>query len=158
CREGWTYAERPSNFVKGGRVRRRTTVALASAAVIVAVAGLGTAALAGAPKAVVRTVAMVPVGAGADGKPVALDTTLFVPKDLKGRAPAVLLAHGFGGNKDDETSDAMALARHGYVALTYSARGFGKSGGQISLDSPDYEVKDASRLIDLLAKNPHVLL
>src|SRR4051794_8625805 len=101
---------------------------------------------------------MVPVGAGADGKPVALDTTLFVPKDLKGRAPAVLLAHGFGGSKDDETNDAMALARHGYVALTYSARGFGKSGGQISLDSPDYEVKDASRLIDLLAKNPHVLL
>ena len=70
----------------------------------------------------------------------------------------MILAHGFGGSKDDETSDALTLARHGYVALTYSARGFGNSGGQITLDSPDYEVKDASRLIDLLAKNPHVQL
>ena len=118
-------------------MRRRTTVALASAAVIVAVAAIGTTAIASSDPAVVRTVAMVPVGAGADGKPVSLDTTLFVPKDLKGTAPAVLLAHGFGGSKDDETADALDLARHGYVALTYSARGFGHSGGQISLDSPE---------------------
>jgi ABC-2 type transport system ATP-binding protein len=139
-------------------VRRRTTVALASAAVIVAVAAIGTAAIATSDPAVLQTVAMVPVGNGPDGRAVSLDTTLFVPKDLKGRAPAVILAHGFGGSKDDETSDALDLARHGYVALTYSARGFGHSGGQISLDSPLYEVADASRLVDLLAKNPHVLL
>jgi ABC-2 type transport system ATP-binding protein len=139
-------------------VRRRTTVALASAAVIVAVAGIGSAAIAGGQPAVIQTVAMVPVGAGADGKPVSLDTTLFVPKTLHGTAPAVILAHGFGGNKNDETADALDLARHGYVALTYSARGFGNSGGQISLDAPEYEVADVSRLIDLLAKNPHVLL
>jgi ABC-2 type transport system ATP-binding protein len=139
-------------------VRRRTTVALASTAVVVAVAAIGTTVVARSDPQVTRTVAMVPVGPGADGRPVSLDTTLFVPKNLKGTAPAVLLAHGFGGNKDDETTDALHLAHHGYVALTYSARGFGNSGGQISLDSPDYEVKDASRLIDLLAKNPHVTL
>ena len=139
-------------------MRRRTTVALASAAVVVAVAAIGTTAIASSDPAVVQTVAMVPVGPDADGSPVSLDTTLFVPKNLKGTAPAVLLAHGFGGSKDDETADALDLAHHGYVALTYSARGFGHSGGQISLDSPQYEVADASRLIDLLAKNPHVTL
>ena len=56
----------------------------------------------------------MPVGPGADGNAVSLDSTLFVPKNLKGTAPAVLLAHGFGGNKDDETSDALNLAHHGY--------------------------------------------
>ena len=139
-------------------MRRRTTVALASAAVIVVVAAVGITNIAGKDPDVTRTVAMVPVGPSPDGKPVQLDTTLFVPDNLEGPAPAVILAHGFGGSKDDETKDAVKLAQHGYVALTYSARGFGKSGGQITLDSPDYEVKDASRLIDLLAKNPHVQL
>ena len=139
-------------------MRRRTTVALSSAAVIVAVAAIGTTALANQQPGVTRTVAMVPVGDGPDGAKVSLDTTLFVPKNLRGTAPAVILAHGFGGSKDDETTDALKLARHGYIVLTYSARGFGHSGGQITLDSPDYEVKDASRLIDLLAKNPQVHL
>ena len=32
---------------------------------------------------------------------------------------------------------------HGYVVLTYTARGFGKSGGLIHLDAPAYEVADA---------------
>ncbi|MDX6211488.1 MAG: type transport system ATP-binding protein, partial [Frankiales bacterium] len=139
-------------------MRRRTTVALASAAVIVAVAGVGAAAVAGQQPGVTQTASMVPVGNGPDGSKVSLDTTLFVPKNLHGTAPAVILAHGFGGTKDDETSEALTLARHGYIALTYSARGFGNSGGQITLDSPDYEVKDASRLIDLLAKDPRVHL
>ena len=35
--------------------------------------------------------------------------------------------------------------------LTYSARGFGTSGGLIHLDAPEYEVADASKLIDYLA-------
>ena len=29
---------------------------------------------------------------------------------------------------------------HGYVVLAYSARGFGRSGGLIHLDAPDFEV------------------
>jgi ABC-2 type transport system ATP-binding protein len=139
-------------------VRRRTTVALSSAAVIVAVVGIGATAVAGQQPGVTQTAQMVPVGDGPSGEKVSLDTTLFVPKNLHGPVPAVILAHGFGGSKDDETSEALTLARHGYIALTYSARGFGNSGGQITLDSPDYEVKDASRLIDLLAKDPRVHL
>ena len=41
------------------------------------------------------------------------------------RAPAVVLAHGFGGSKDSVADDARDLAERGYVVLTYSARGFG---------------------------------
>ncbi|GAB2813292.1 CocE/NonD family hydrolase [Actinoallomurus bryophytorum] len=88
---------------------------------------------------------------------VALDTTFFKPV-RPGRAPAVLLAHGFGGSKDDNRAEAMSLARQGYAVLTWSARGFGQSGGEITLDSPDYDVKDVRQLIDWLARRPEVRL
>ena len=35
--------------------------------------------------------------------------------------------------------------------LTWSARGFGRSTGEIHLNSPDYEIRDAQRLVDWLA-------
>ncbi|MER6994902.1 alpha/beta fold hydrolase [Streptomyces sp. NPDC000410] len=75
-----------------------------------------------------------------------------------GRRPAVLLGHGFGGSKDSAKEQAEALARDGYAVLTWSARGFGASTGQIGLNDPDHEVKDVSRLIDWLAKRPEVQL
>ncbi len=132
--------------------RRRVLVVLVVAVLLIGAVG-SFAALTAQPT--VRKLALtVPVGAGADGKPVALDTTLFFPPAGE-RAPAVVLAHGFGGSKDDEQADAVSLARHGYVVLTYSARGFGSSTGQISLDSR-YEVQDAQRLVDLLGRRPEV--
>ncbi len=36
--------------------------------------------------------------------------------------------------------------------------GFGRSTGEIALNSPDYEVKDVKQLIDWLAEKPDVLL
>jgi ABC-2 type transport system ATP-binding protein len=86
--------------------------------------------------------------------PVGLDTTLYLPATTP--APAVLVAHGFGGSKASVDADARELAGRGYVVLTWSARGFGKSGGQIALDSPDYEVADAQQLVDWLATRPEV--
>lgn len=38
--------------------------------------------------------------------------------------------------------------------LTWSARGFGDSTGEIGLNDPAYEVKDVSRLVDWLASAP----
>jgi ABC-2 type transport system ATP-binding protein len=95
----------------------------------------------------------VPAGPGAAGT-VSLDTSLYLPAVTP--APAVLVAHGFGGSKASVDTDARDLAARGFVVLTWSARGFGTSGGQIALDSPDYEVADASRLVDWLAKRPEV--
>jgi ABC-2 type transport system ATP-binding protein len=69
----------------------------------------------------------------------------------------VLLAHGFGGSKSDLTSEATTLARHGYVVLAYTARGFGHSGGLVHLDAPAYEVADASKLVSYLATLPAVI-
>jgi ABC-2 type transport system ATP-binding protein len=67
-----------------------------------------------------------------------------------------MLAHGYGGSKHDLDGEARDLARHGYLVLTWTARGFGASGGLIHLDSPDHEVADARLLIDYLASRPDV--
>ncbi|SFE13123.1 alpha/beta fold hydrolase [Blastococcus tunisiensis] len=94
-------------------------------------------------------------GSGADA--VELDTTLYLPAG-QGPAPAVVLAHGFGGSKQSVADDARALAERGYVVLAYSARGFGTSTGEIGLNDPRYEIADLSTLIDLLAERDQVEL
>ncbi|SNT20499.1 CocE/NonD family hydrolase [Rhodococcoides kyotonense] len=87
---------------------------------------------------------------------VDLDTRLYVPESTP--APAVLLAHGFGGDKFSVEGQARALAEDGFTVLTYSARGFGTSTGTISLNDPDREVADGRALIDWLAERPEVQL
>ncbi|MFG1861375.1 CocE/NonD family hydrolase [Microbispora bryophytorum] len=101
---------------------------------------------------------VIPVVDGPAGdQHVDLDAT-FYPPASGGRAPAVLLAHGFGGSKESMRDQATRLAEQGYAVLTWSARGFGRSTGQIALNSPDYEVKDVRELIDWLAERPEVRL
>ncbi|GAA5197935.1 alpha/beta fold hydrolase [Rugosimonospora acidiphila] len=102
---------------------------------------------------------MINVLTGPDGNtPISLDTSYYQPRSASAShpVPAVLLAHGFGGTKDDVASQAEDLADQGYAVLAWTAEGFGKSGGEIHLDSPDWEVKDAERLIDWLATRPEV--
>ncbi len=89
-----------------------------------------------------------------DGRPVLLDSSLYLPERTP--APAILLAHGFGGSKAGLDGQARTLARAGYVVLTYTARGFGASGGLIHLDSRRYEVADGARLLDYLQSRPEV--
>ncbi len=135
---------------------RRGVVLLATGlvvllAVIVGVVGLTR----GGDGPTVRTeVLKVPVGPETGGAAVQLDATLYLPATTP--APAVLLAHGFGGTKGSVQGQAERLAQDGYVVLAYSARGFGASGGLIHVDSPDFEVKDGEALLDLLAARPEV--
>ncbi|MFN2519335.1 MAG: alpha/beta fold hydrolase [Jatrophihabitantaceae bacterium] len=118
-------------------------VVLVLAAVAVAISTLASA----TPE--IRTHARFVAGTPEAGRAVLLDTTLYLP--AKTPAPAVLLAHGFGGSKSSVSAEARSLARHGYVVLAYTARGFGRSGGSIHLDAPNYEVHDASLLVTHLA-------
>ena len=99
----------------------------------------------------------VPVGTEPDGREVSLDVDLYRP-DTAGPWPAVILAHGFGGDKDDLIDQASALTEGGYLTLAYTARGFGESGGSIHLDDPAYEIADARALINLVAEQPDVQL
>jgi ABC-2 type transport system ATP-binding protein len=104
--------------------------------------------------------ARLTVRSGPSGtEPVSLDTTFYLPTAAS-RAhpvPAILLAHGFGGTKLTVADDARSFADRGYAVLTWTARGFGRSGGEIHLDSPDYEVRDAQRLLDWLADRPDIV-
>lgn len=113
------------------------------------------AAAAPASPAVTTSDQFVNVGAEADGTRVQLDTRLYLPSGT-GPHPAVLLAHGFGGSKDSVDAEAKRYAADGLVVLTFTARGFGRSGGRIHLNSPDYEIADGTALLDLLAERPEV--
>ncbi|MEU0253033.1 CocE/NonD family hydrolase [Streptomyces sp. NPDC006184] len=130
---------------------RRLLAGLAAVAVL-AGAGTWTAAVASDGTRAVRRGDRV---MAVDG--VRLDTSFFTPAGA-GRHPAVLLAHGFGGSKDDMRRQAEDLARDGYAVLTWSARGFGRSTGKIGLNDPEGEVADVSRLVDWLARQPQVRL
>jgi ABC-2 type transport system ATP-binding protein len=124
----------------------------------VALAALVWAALP-SPAAYTTQARMLTVHTGPNGTTaVNLDTTYYEPRSASAAhpVPAVLLAHGFGGTKNSVTAQAKDLASRGYAVLTWTAEGFGASGGQIHLDSPDWEIKDGSQLIDWLASRPEV--
>lgn len=139
--------------------RRRRSRLLAGAAALAVVAGAGTltaTAAAGDASSVRREDKVLDMpGAGID---ISYFTSGNAAGDGGAKRPAVLLAHGFGGSKEDMRPQAERLARDGYAVLTWSARGFGRSGGKIGLNDPDHEVKDVSRLIDWIAARPGVRL
>ncbi|MGX2997114.1 alpha/beta fold hydrolase [Streptomyces sp. JNUCC 64] len=134
------------------RLRRpRRALAAVAGVALLAAAGTWTAAASDDPPPVHRADRVLDTGG------VRVDTSYFTSGG-DGRRPAVLLGHGFGGDKDDVRERAEDLARSGYAVLTWSARGFGKSGGRIGLNDPKGEVADVSRLIDWLADRPEVRL
>ncbi|MEW2115149.1 alpha/beta fold hydrolase [Streptomyces sp. NPDC005474] len=139
--------------LRGARPRPRRLIAGVAAVVLLAGAGTWTAVASDDAPAVRRADRVMDMGGG-----VRVDTSYFTAGPALGRRPAVLLAHGFGGSKDDMQSQAQDLARDGYAVLTWSARGFGRSSGKIGLNDPKAEVADVSKLIDWLAQRPDVQL
>jgi ABC-2 type transport system ATP-binding protein len=109
------------------------------------------------PQPTIRTVDEVVTVPGGPtyGGPVRLPTTLYLPAHLP--APAVILSPGFGETKDGLRGSARDLARHGYVVLAWTMRGFAPGSGRIALDAPDTEVADLRHLIDRLARRSDVL-
>jgi ABC-2 type transport system ATP-binding protein len=91
-----------------------------------------------------------------DGRPVDLDVSILTTAPSTPR-PAIVLAHGFGGTKADSAQTGRSLARSGYTVITYTARGFGTSGGRIHLNDPAFEGADARKVVDLAAQRPEVL-
>ncbi|MBT5806934.1 MAG: alpha/beta fold hydrolase, partial [Actinobacteria bacterium] len=129
----------------------RRTIALISALILCGLIVAPTASASQAPESL--TIPGGPATA-TDATRVDLDADLYLPEQTP--APAVVLAHGFGGDKSGSAGQATKLAEAGFVVLTYSARGFGESTGLISMNSPDFEVADASALIDFLADRTEV--
>ena len=92
----------------------------------------------------------------------------FHPAPQGGKAPTILEGHGWGGSretnpeaKSDEATGNVgvgALRKAGFNVLTWDSRGFGNSGGTVTVDSPDAEGRDVSALIDWLAQQPEAQL
>src|SRR4249919_4302539 len=145
-------------FMKPRRLSRGRALVALSVALAVAVAGIALGVALSQPAPVgVRNVRIAVVDGPHGDQRVVLDASFFLPTG-SGKVPAVLLAHGFGETKNAVSPQAEKLARAGFAVLTWSARGFGASTGQIGLDSPDYEVKDVEQLVTWLARQPRVLL
>lgn len=85
---------------------------------------------------------------------------LFVPANATARhpEPAILTTNGFGGVYTDQTPLAEYFAgTQDYVVLEYSGLGFGGSGCNIELDSPQWDGAAASQLISYLGHLPEVV-
>ena len=119
------------------RPRRRAVIGLAAAVVLIACAVLIGLAVSRPVPVSVRSVVIPVIDGPRNEDHVLIDATFFTPPGA-GKVPAILLAHGFGQTKTATAPEARQLARAGFAVLTWSARGFGASTGQIGLDSPDY--------------------
>jgi pimeloyl-ACP methyl ester carboxylesterase len=80
--------------------------------------------------------------------------TVYEP-DAEGPHPALLGTHGWAGDRGSLDSVAAIYANNGYAGLIYDSRGFGESGGEVTLTGEN-EQKDAQALIDWLADQSFV--
>lgn len=93
-----------------------------------------------------------------DGTPIVYN--LFVPDDASGSRPVpiVFQGHGWGGSGQRTVGGLLQrLLESGYAVITWDSRGFGDSGGEAEVDSPEYEAKDTSALIDFVGQRAEIL-
>ena len=78
------------------------------------------------------------------------------------------MTHGWGGTRDRGdaaipmnafgASASKGLRDAGYNVLTWDSRGFGESGGTVTVDHKDFEGRDVQALLDWLATQPEAQL
>jgi pimeloyl-ACP methyl ester carboxylesterase len=84
-----------------------------------------------------------------DGTRIAAE--LFTPTGLIGRAPAMVIAHGFGGIKSFFVADiARAISAGGFITLIFDYRGFGESAGPRNRLRPLEQVADIRAAAEFL--------
>ncbi|HEY6757943.1 MAG TPA: CocE/NonD family hydrolase [Baekduia sp.] len=91
-----------------------------------------------------------------DGTPIA--THVFpVPGLAAGQtAPTILNGPGWAGAGETDPNAGLVKAFNaaGYNVVTWAPRGFGASGGLVSIDQPALEGRDTSALVDYIAQQP----
>jgi hypothetical protein len=89
---------------------------------------------------------------------VTLSAWLFIPEGLTAPAPAITMAHGYGGTKYHGLEPmAEAFVKAGFVVLLHDHRGFGDSGGQPRQDiNPWQQITDWRSAISYLQDRPEV--
>jgi ABC-2 type transport system ATP-binding protein len=86
---------------------------------------------------------------------VSLPVSIFSPVAQRAGEvfPVVVFTHGWMLDKSMFESDAIRYASRGYVAVTYTVRGWGGTNGTIDVVGPDCEMKDLSRIITLVSQD-----
>jgi ABC-2 type transport system ATP-binding protein len=80
----------------------------------------------------------------------------FFPAKAGKRAPTILMTHGWAGRR--ERTPDPALTRAGFNILTWDSRGFGESGGTVTIDYWKNEGRDVRVLLNWLARRPEAKL
>jgi len=103
-------------------------------------------------QAYVKRTYQVPVTAPDElGRPVSIDTDVYLPDapPPRGGYPLIEIFHGGGSDKSNpyDSAHAAFFAEHGYAVILYSQRGNGNSGGQETVAGP----KEMHDLFDVTA-------
>jgi ABC-2 type transport system ATP-binding protein len=80
----------------------------------------------------------------------------FVPAKAGKRAPTILMTHGWAGRRRRDADPALQKA--GFNLLTWDSRGFGDSGGTVTIDYWKNEGRDVRVLLNWLARRPEAKL
>ncbi len=82
--------------------------------------------------------------------------TLFVPKKLLEKNPAVLFLHGWSSDRQGYRFRAEPLTKLGFICLTIDLRGHGESDGKLEEFSRNDHLQDALAAYDFLASQKNV--
>lgn len=156
----------PCPRMPGRRAALLVACSAAGAAALVAVPSAAAAAAPSGPKVAFSTVPLTfttTVGPKGSERTCAVDGDLRIPATATTAtpAPAILTTNGFGGSKDStgpngNASYAARFAELGYVTLSYSGLGFGRSGCDITIDDPQIDGRAGSSLVSFLGGAPGI--
>lgn len=85
---------------------------------------------------------------------VRLTANVFIPtaKSAQQQFPAVIFVNSWALEEHEYLKQAIALAKKGYVVLSYTTRGFGQSSGVINTAGPK-DIADFTQVLDYLESN-----
>ncbi len=88
---------------------------------------------------------------------VSLDARLYNPKSSRfpGPRPGLIFINSWTLDEHEYETQAKKFASKGYVVLAYASRGFGGSGGYVSVGGPN-DIRDFSTVIDWLEAETQV--
>ncbi|MEM9101351.1 MAG: alpha/beta fold hydrolase [Pseudomonadota bacterium] len=86
---------------------------------------------------------------GDDGVKIAGNVFLPVPKTINEKFPAIVFVNSWSLDENEYLVQAKRFAKEGFIVLSYSARGWGESGGLVNVGGPQ-DMQDFSSAVDWL--------